>query len=71
MKAKKQLVSLGERLEHGYITVAELCQLKCVGQTKLFEDIKQKRLPVTKCGRSTRIAGPVAVRYVPGKGLAE
>lgn len=59
-------VTLSDRLEHGFITIDELCELKRCGRTLVYEDIKAGALVVDKHGRSTRIAGPVAKSYIPG-----
>lgn len=59
-------VTLADRLEHGFVTVEELCALKACGRTQVYEDIKAGALPVAKHGRSTRIAGPDAKAYAPG-----
>jgi hypothetical protein len=59
-------VSLGDRLDHGYVLIDEVCALKMCGKTQVYADIKAGVLPVEKHGRSTRIRGPVAKAYVPG-----
>lgn len=59
-------VTLEARLEHGYVTVKELCALKLCGVTQVYADIKAGALKVEKHGRSTRIAGPIARDYRPG-----
>lgn len=59
-------VTLSDRLDHGFITIDELCELKRCGRTMVYEDIKAGALQVDKHGRSTRIAGPIAKAYVPG-----
>lgn len=59
-------VTLESRLEHGYITIKELCALKLCGMTQVYADIKAGALKIEKHGRSTRIPGPVAKGYVPG-----
>lgn len=59
-------VTLADRLDHGFITIDELCALKVCGRTQIYADIKANALAVVKHGRSTRVAGPVAKAYVPG-----
>lgn len=71
MEAKLSLidqnsVTLADRLEHGFLTIDELCALKHCGRTMVYADIKSGYLVVEKHGRSTRVAGPVAKVYVPG-----
>lgn len=59
-------VTLEALLEHGYVTIKELCALKLCGMTQVYADIKAGALEVEKHGRSTRVRGPVAREYVPG-----
>ena len=59
-------VTLADRLEYGFITIDELCQLKQCGRTMVYADIKCGALEVEKHGKSTRVAGPKAKSYVPG-----
>ncbi len=59
-------VTLEARLEHGYVTIKELCALKICGVTQVYADIKAGALEVEKHGRSTRVSGPVAKSYTPG-----
>lgn len=59
-------VSLADRLDFGFVTIDELCALKACGRTQVYEDIKSGALDVVKHGRSTRVRGPVAKKYVPG-----
>ncbi len=59
-------VTLADRLDHGYVTVREICDLKLCGTTTVYADIKAGVLKVEKHGRSTRISGHVAKAYVPG-----
>lgn len=64
-------VTLADRIEHGVLTVQELCALKLVGHSKVYKDIADGNLPIEKHGRSTRIRGPIAQRYVPGQRCTE
>jgi hypothetical protein len=59
-------VTLADRLEYGFITIDELCQLKQCGRTMVYADIKAGALEIEKHGKSTRVAGPKAKAYVPG-----
>jgi hypothetical protein len=59
-------VTLEARLEHGYVTIKELCALKLCGLTQVYADIKAGALEVEKHGRSTRVRGPIARAYTPG-----
>ncbi len=59
--------NIAERLEHGVVTIAELCVLGKVGKTSVYQDIRDGTLPILKHGRSTRIAGPVAKAYITGQ----
>jgi hypothetical protein len=60
-------VTLADRLEHGVITVEELCALKMCGKTQVYADIKAGALSVEKHGRSTRVRGQIAKAYIPGQ----
>lgn len=60
-------VTLADRLEHGVLTIDELCILKACGRTQVYADIKAGALPIEKYGRSTRVRGPVAKIYRPGQ----
>lgn len=59
-------VTLADRLEHGFVTVHELAELKNCGITTIYADIKAGALLVEKHGRATRISGPIAKDYRPG-----
>ncbi|PPC98686.1 MAG: hypothetical protein CTY36_10640 [Methylocystis sp.] len=63
-------VTLADRIEHGLLTIQELCALKLVSISKVYEDIAAGNLPVEKHGRLTRVQGPIAKRYVPGQRCA-
>jgi hypothetical protein len=67
LAATSQGVTLADRLEHGYVTIDELCALKVCGKTQIYEDIKSGSLEVEKHGRSSRIRGPIAKDYKPGQ----
>lgn len=56
--------SLAERFEFGKFTIAEICDLARKSRTAVYEDIAAGLLAVEKHGRSTRIAGPHAKRYL-------
>jgi hypothetical protein len=60
-------ITFADRLDHGYVTIAELCALKQCGQTQVYADIKAGALKVEKHGRSNRIFGPTAKAYIPGQ----
>jgi hypothetical protein len=60
-------ITLADRLDHGFVTIKELCALKLCGTTQVYADIKAGALPIEKHGRSTRVRGPVAREYVPGQ----
>lgn len=61
-----QSITLTDRLEHGFLSIDEVCALKACGRTLVYKDIRAGVLPIVKHGRSTRIAGPVAKNYNPG-----
>jgi hypothetical protein len=59
-------VTLADRLEHGFVDLKELADIKLCGLTTIYADIKAGALEVEKHGRSTRVRGPVAKVYTPG-----
>jgi hypothetical protein len=59
-------ITLTDRLEHGFLTLGELCALKLCGKTQVYADIKAGVLKVEKHGRSTRVSGGAAKAYQPG-----
>jgi excisionase family DNA binding protein len=67
----KSFFSLDERLAHGAFSIPEVCELKCISKTVVYEDIYAGRLPTEKFGRARRIAGPVVKAYVPTIGVVE
>jgi len=65
-----QAYPIADRLIDGaYIDIEELCSLKKISKSVVYDDIKDGLLPVEKFGRLTRIAGPVAKAYVPRLGV--
>lgn len=66
MTLHKNEITLADRLEHGFLTIDEICILKGCGRTAVYADIAAGALKVVKHGRRTRIAGPVARDYIPG-----
>jgi len=63
-------ITLEDRLAFGFLTVDELSALKCIGITAIYADIKKGNLVVEKFGKATRVAGPIARAYRPGRPLA-
>lgn len=69
-KKKPVEISIADKLAPGgFVTIEELAPFKGTSRTMIYGDIKRGLLPVEKHGRNTRIAGPVARAYVPGRGL--
>ncbi len=64
---RTQTISLADRLDHGYLTIREVCDLVQCGRSQVYEDIRAGALPIEKHGSNTRIAGPVAKKYKPGQ----
>ena len=67
---KQHKITIEDRFVGGFFSIQELVDLKNSSRTQVYVDIKAGRLPVEKFGRATRIAGPIAKAYVPGRGLA-
>jgi hypothetical protein len=59
--------TLGERLEHGNLTIPEVRALKCVSHTKFYIDLNAGKVGIIKSGQSSRIPGPIARRYKDGE----
>lgn len=63
-------LSLSDRLEHGALTVAEICFLRPCSRSKFYSDVRDGRVPIVKRGRRTVVLGPAARRYLAGGGAA-
>jgi|GEM_PF-3382065 hypothetical protein len=61
------VVTLEERLAHGNISMSELRQLAGVSNTSLYADVRAGKLAYQKRGKSTRVPGPIAKRYINGE----
>jgi hypothetical protein len=62
--------SLADRFEFGKFTIPEICELAQRSRTGVYADIANGLLEVEKHGRSTRISGPNAKRYLAGNSNA-
>ena len=60
------IVTLQDRLEHGNLTVHEVCELKNRSRTGFYEDVKAGLVEIEKWGRKSIIRGPIAKRYIAG-----
>src|SRR5271166_6618124 len=60
MKDTRNRISIGDRLEHGVLTVMEVCQLASRSRAGFYADVKKGLVEVRKIGRKTVIPGPVA-----------
>ncbi|MDP3553094.1 hypothetical protein [Methylocystis sp.] len=69
MREKVSTITTADRFEYGEFSLKEICQLKNVCLTRVYQDIVSGRLPIVKRGRSTRVLGRVARNYVPGEGV--
>jgi hypothetical protein len=68
MKKNKALdVTIQDRLEHGNLTVDEVCALATRSKTGFYADLKAGLVSIRKIGRRTVIPGPVARRYALGE----
>ena len=52
--------SLAERLEHGNLTIGEVCDLKPRCHSGFYEDLKKGLVVLRKIGRKSVVPGPVA-----------
>ena len=57
-------LTIRDRLEHGNLTVAEVCELASRSRSGFYEDVKAGRVAIAKIGRKTIVRGPVAAAYV-------
>jgi hypothetical protein len=62
--------SLAERLEHGNLTVGEVCTLKPRCHSGFYEDVKKGLVVLRKIGRKSVVPGPVARAYIEGRSIA-
>lgn len=69
MREKVSTITTADRFEYGEFSLKEICQLKNVCLTRVYQDIASGRLPIVKRGRSTRVLGRDARAYVPGEGV--
>ena len=58
--------SLDDRLRHGWLSVAEICQLKGISRSTLYADARAGRITFEKHGRRSLVRGPVAAAYLAG-----
>lgn len=66
------IIPINERLIEGaFINIAELCALKGVSKSVVYVDMKAGRLPYSKFGTATRIAGLDAKNYIPYTGIVK
>jgi hypothetical protein len=63
-KNKPSLITLQERLEHGNLTIDEVCALASRSKTAFYADAKAGLVKIHKMGRRSVIPGPVAVAYL-------
>ncbi len=66
---KKSPISIEMRLDHGNLTVDEVCGLKPRGKTGFYEDLKAGLVTIRKIGRKSVVPGPVARAYIAGDPL--
>lgn len=57
-------ITLQDRLEHGNLTVREVCELKPISRSGFYADVKRGLVETVKIGRKTVIRGPVAKKYI-------
>ena len=62
--------SLAERLEHGNLTIGEVCDLKPRCHSGFYEDLKKGLVVLRKIGRKSVVPGPVARAYIEGRSIA-
>lgn len=66
-RRKNPSISIDVRLDHGNLTVNEVCELKTRSKTGFYEDLKVGLVAVRKIGRRTVVPGPVARAYIAGE----
>jgi hypothetical protein len=57
-------LSVADRLQCGWLSVDEVCALRRVSRTRFYEDVRAGLVTTQKHGRSTRISGPIAAKYI-------
>jgi len=64
MTTNDRRISIGDRLEHGNLTVREVCELASRSRAGFYEDLKNGLVSIRKLGRKTVIPGPIARAYI-------
>jgi hypothetical protein len=64
---KPALVTIQDRLEHGNLSIAEVCALANRSKTGFYADLKAGLVSIRKIGRKSVVPGPVARRYALGE----
>ena len=64
-------ISLGDRLEHGNLTVRETRRLKNRSHSGFYEDVKAGLVVIEKNGRKSVVRGPIARAYIEGRPISD
>ena len=62
---------LGERLEFGNLTIAEVCALRHRSHAGFYADLKRGLVSIRKVAGRSVVYGPVAAAYIRGEPLPE
>jgi hypothetical protein len=62
-------ISMGDRLAHGNLTVAEVVALRGTSTAQFYADLKRGRVEIRKLGRKTVVPGPIAKAYIEGRAV--
>jgi hypothetical protein len=65
---KQPAFSLADRFAYGNFSIDEICELKKRGRTGFYEDLAAGLVTIEKDGRSSRVPGPSALKYITAGG---
>ena len=68
-KSKPPRITIQDRLEHGNLTIDEVCELANRSKTGFYADLKAGLVTIRKIGRKSIVPGAVARRYIAGQSV--
>ena len=60
-------ITIHDRLEHGKLSIDEVCTLAIRSKTGFYQDVKAGLVKIEKNGRKSSVLGPIAKRYIAGE----
>ena len=68
-RSKLPCITIQDRLEHGNLTIDEVCELANRSKTGFYADLKAGLVTIRKIGRKSIVPGAVARRYIAGQSV--